>query len=281
LTRAHPITVNTRCVYHRVSPSPSHPDNLTLCPLLDLANHTSSPAHASRTPIPTFYSPSTSQLNKGDEVYLRYGPHSNITLFAEYGFVEENPSNGGQLDVSDILELLFHKKGPLGAWMKTSLEATNYWGYGVFLDIYALFHTHSTNRNWTLHDTPGPPHPSYRLLPALRLLQLSPQVSPGASSNDPTYDSPELKIWHETILGEKDFVSPDNERMVWRQLSEICGIAAKRAEEGLDRLQQACRGKDLDSWRAYAVKAIRILWLEEKRVSAALIQSIESGQAID
>ncbi|KAF8514077.1 hypothetical protein JB92DRAFT_2920908 [Gautieria morchelliformis] len=258
------LNVNTRCVYHRVSPSPSHPDNLTLCPLLDLANHTSSSAHASpRTPIPTFYSPSTSQLNKGDEVYLRYGPHSNVTLFTEYGFVEENPSNGGQLDVSDILELLFRKKGPLGAWMKTALEATNYWG------------------NWTLHDTPGPAHPSYRLLPALRLLQLSPQLSPGTSSNDPTYDSPELKVWHETILGEKDFVSSDNERTVWQQLLEICEIVAKRSEEGLDRLQQACRGKDLDGWRAYAVKAIRILWLEERRVSIALMQSIESGQAVD
>lgn len=67
-------------------------------------------------------------LKKGDEVYLRYGSHSNITLFTEYGFVEKDAFGGGQLDVSDIIESLFHEKGPLGEWMKATLEAANYWG---------------------------------------------------------------------------------------------------------------------------------------------------------
>ena len=125
----HSTVVNTRCVYHRVRSPPSHPDNLTLCPLLDLANHTSASVHAvSKTPIPTFFSPSTCTLNKGDEVYLRYGPHSNNTLFTEYGFVEKVSLHGGQADISDIIESLFREKGPLGEWMKTTLEATDYWG---------------------------------------------------------------------------------------------------------------------------------------------------------
>jgi ribosomal lysine N-methyltransferase 2 len=131
-TGTHLFIVNTRCVYHRLYSSQSHPDNLTLCPLLDLANHTSSLAHASSIePIPTFFSPSASFLKKGDEVYLRYGPHSSTTLFTEYGFVERDPLHGGQVDVSDILESLFHEKGPLGDWMKTTLQAKNYWGYDI------------------------------------------------------------------------------------------------------------------------------------------------------
>lgn len=212
---------------------------------------------------------------------LRYGPHSNITLFTEYGFVEKYSPNGDQVDVSDILESLFHGKGFLGEWMKTTLEATNYWGYEIFLRYNTRFEMHPASRNWTLHDTPRPAHPSYRLLPALRLLQLSPPLSQDTSVDEPTYDSPELKIWHETILGEKDIVSPENEKAVWQQLLGICEVAAKRADGGLDQLQQACLGRKLLGWREYAVEAIRTLWLEEKKVATAVMRSIESGQTMD
>ncbi|KAJ7155984.1 hypothetical protein C8R43DRAFT_1125888 [Mycena crocata] len=34
------LWVNTRCIYHRLKSKRSHPDNLTLCPILDFANHT-------------------------------------------------------------------------------------------------------------------------------------------------------------------------------------------------------------------------------------------------
>ena len=68
-------------------------------------------------------------MKKGDEVYLRYGPHSNITLFTEYGFVDRDSKNGGQADVQDILETLFRHKGTTGEIMKATLESANYWGY--------------------------------------------------------------------------------------------------------------------------------------------------------
>lgn len=110
---------------------------------------------------------------------------------------------------------------------------------------------------------------------------MSPQLSVVATTDDQTYDSPDLQLWHETILGEKDIVSFENEESVWRQLLQICEIAAERAEGGLNRLQYACHGKSVDGWQEYAIEAIRILWLEEKRVATAVMRSVENGQAID
>ncbi|KAF8582667.1 SET domain-containing protein [Ramaria rubella] len=258
------LSVNTRCVYHNIHPSASHPDNLTLCPLLDLANHASLSRYASSAnPIPTFFSPLNHTLLEGDEVYLRYGSHSNTTLFTEYGFVEKDSSNGKQADIQDILESLFQRKGELGGWMKSVLEATKYWG------------------DWTLHDAPAPAHPSYRILPALRLLQLSLPASWDVTYKDSNSEPPELQAWHDTILGEKDTISPENEHAVWQQLLEVCNISATRADEGLTRLQQECQGKDLGGWKKYAVEAISILWLEEKNVATAVVQSIKNGETIN
>ena len=87
-----------------------------------------------------------------------------------------------------------------------------------------------------------------------------------------------MQIWHETVLGEKDIVSSENEEAVWRQLLQLCEIAAERAEEGLNRLRQACYDKNLDGWKEYAAEAIRMLWLEEMRVATAVMRSIENGQ---
>lgn len=110
-------------------PSKSDPDNVTLCPLTDLANHSSLEQQTTtKTPIPTFYSPATSALQKDAEIYLKYGSHSNVTLFTEYGFVEKGSPNGGQVDVEDIIEARFQALGDLGNWMRSLLEGTNFWG---------------------------------------------------------------------------------------------------------------------------------------------------------
>jgi hypothetical protein len=75
-------------------------------------------------------------------------------------------------------------------------------------------------------------------------------------------------------------VSCENEKAVWQQLSGICEVAARRAEAGLGRLQHVCQGKDLLDWKEYAVEAIGLLWLEEKRVATAVMQSIEGGHTM-
>lgn len=110
-------------------PSRSDPDNITLCPLADLANHSSLEQQTTtKTPVPTFYSPSTSALRKDNEIYLKYGSHSNSTLFTEYGFVEKGFPNGGQVDVEDVIKARFEALGDLGIWMRSLLEDTGFWG---------------------------------------------------------------------------------------------------------------------------------------------------------
>lgn len=93
-----------------------------------------SPVGSKRRGELTFLSPRET-LQAGEEVYLCYGAHTNRTLLVEYGFVGElcedaasSDEYNGEVDVQDIVETLFAKKGPLGLWMKSILEESGYWG---------------------------------------------------------------------------------------------------------------------------------------------------------
>ena len=69
------------------------------------------------------------------EVCLRYGGHSNQSLFVEYGFVNcvsnEDMRSGtypAEVDVQAIVADLFNGRGSVGTWMQTILEDEGYWG---------------------------------------------------------------------------------------------------------------------------------------------------------
>jgi hypothetical protein len=134
------LIVNTRCVYYRLKPLRSHPDNLTLCPILDFANHTQTGPHM--LPVPSgvgicrdspggnfqLFSPHDAVTEKGKELYLVYGQHSNHTLFVEYGFVDRGIP--GEVNVQDIVESILAGKGKAAATrMKNLLLEQGYWGY--------------------------------------------------------------------------------------------------------------------------------------------------------
>jgi hypothetical protein len=143
------ILVNTRCVYHRLKSSRSDPDNITLCPILDFANHTSLSVHMSPL-VPHSWTPNTTSHTTGgdytllaptrvvtqpnNELYLKYGPHSNKTLFVEYGFVNQfsemllGHGDFQEVDVQTIVERLFKERDQLGDWMKHLLMDEGYWG---------------------------------------------------------------------------------------------------------------------------------------------------------
>ena len=83
----------------------------------------------------TLSSPSGIHIKTGDELYLRYGAHSNATLFVEYGFVTnvspdliESGEYPGEVDVQTSVEALFKVRGELGTIMKEILEVEGYWG---------------------------------------------------------------------------------------------------------------------------------------------------------
>ena len=80
-------------------------------------------------------SPSDVTILSGEEIFLRYGMHSNSTLFTEYGFVNvvnwsNLPENfSAEVDMDSYVEPLFEQKGEVGLWMKDILEEEGYWGY--------------------------------------------------------------------------------------------------------------------------------------------------------
>lgn len=141
------LNVNTRCLYHRIKESISHTDNISLCPLLDFANHSSSPhvmrpadSHKQKAPpgdIPnkyslSFLSPSDRPIEPDEEIFLRYGDHSNKTLFVEYGFVLED-HKFPEVDIQDIVEKKF-LSSPRSI-LRELLEREAYWGYVFPIDF--------------------------------------------------------------------------------------------------------------------------------------------------
>ncbi|KAJ7109358.1 hypothetical protein C8R44DRAFT_802311 [Mycena epipterygia] len=237
------LNVNTRCIYHRLKGTRSHPDNLTLCPILDFANHAvagpcmkprlSDAERSNAPPIPrlgdslTLLSPDT-PTKAGDELYLTYGAHSNRTLFVEYGFVAacapDDPR--AEVDVQDLVEHLF--QGNEGEAKKKMLQDSGYWG------------------DWTLD---GSPAVSYRLITALRLLHAP-------------LGSLDVQRWQDTLTGLRDGVSDANES-AWKQtVVDICSTVIQRAQK---------RSKVSAGW---FVEAVEILWEEECHVASRILRML-------
>ena len=103
--------------------------NLTLSPLVDFANHPPSgglpvlqPPVSTKEVTPkkksgdkkrnkfTFRSPEE-MTPSGEEVYLKYGDHSNVKLFTEYGFVDSRGSHEGEVDLTDVVNELIRGSG--------------------------------------------------------------------------------------------------------------------------------------------------------------------------
>ncbi|KAF9477385.1 SET domain-containing protein [Pholiota conissans] len=277
------LNVNTRCVYHRLMKSRSDPDNMTLCPILDFANHAENPPYC--IPLPTkseiwntgplgkgkfgekfvLLSPSPSTTSAGSEIYLRYGPHSNATLFSEYGFVLPHDTTGfgedgyiGEFELLEPVEALFKERGVVGVWMKEILVAEGYWG------------------DWTLYSTPAPAHPSYRLITALRLYHLIP-----LSTNAIPLNSEQLlDQWRNTTLGKQDKISEENETF-WRgTLLALCWNVIQNGKAGIERVQKVDGGHPSSTTflLASAKASIESLWREEVTIASAMIRSLENNE---
>ncbi|KAF8163286.1 hypothetical protein B0H34DRAFT_694841 [Crassisporium funariophilum] len=276
LTRKTP-SVNTRCVYHRIAKSRSDPDNMTLCPILDFANHTANPPYTFPQPSPgeiwnsgpsikkklgdpfILLSPSTSSISIDQELFLRYGTHSNSTLFAEYGFVNMSPSDGteGEVEMDALVEALFDQKGATGLWMKEVLVQEGYWG------------------DWTMHSTPAQAFPSYRLITALRIFHLV------ANTDTVPEDSESLlEIWRDTTLGKRGIISEENERL-WRATSmRLCGSLIEEAEKGITTIRDNdiyIGLEDTNAWLGSVRLFIEILHREGIEVAKAVEGSLREG----
>lgn len=109
------FTVNTRGVFLDRDPRFSYPasspeDSLALAPYLDLLNHHPDAvveAGINLNPVasPGFQIVTRKAIKKGDQVFIHYGAHSNISLLAEYGFIiPGNPDDGIPLTLEQLLD---------------------------------------------------------------------------------------------------------------------------------------------------------------------------------
>ena len=82
-------SVNTRAVYYKDSISKQSENNMALAPYLDLLNHDpNAVVKAGFNPESQCYEIRTLQpVGKYQQVFINYGPHDNIKLFLEYGFI--------------------------------------------------------------------------------------------------------------------------------------------------------------------------------------------------
>ena len=292
--------VNTRCIYYQLSPTPSAPENLTLCPVLDFANHAPENTHIipvlPSTLFPAtpgsskrgnsglagdymFIASSDTPVRKNEELYLRYGAHANRTLFVEYGFVSSwnegdcrEGNFNGEVDVQDIMEDLFASRGIVGQVLKDILEEEGYWGYSYIPCAYPF----CTNifvcsfrqlaRDWTMHSRPTPAYPSYRLISALRLLH----AVPGNTGRE---FEEACELWRSVLVGQAEIVSEENEK-AWREgLLQICGKASTRAAMAI----ASCRSGHLERPSNWVEKNVEMLWREEREVAEAVAASVRAG----
>lgn len=99
-----------------------------------------------------------------------------------------------------------------------------------------------------MQNVPAPPHPSFRLISALRLYHAQDEVRP----------------WLETILGTRECISEDNEAL-WRgTLVGICERVEAEAKRGLLENKE---------------ENIRQLWEEELWIARSVKTSVEEGIA--
>ncbi|KDR81593.1 hypothetical protein GALMADRAFT_239640 [Galerina marginata CBS 339.88] len=274
------LNVNTRCVYHRLAKTRSDQDNMTLCPILDFANHTTTPPYT--LPQAThaelwdtgpstkrkfgddfvLLSPSTASSSRGGELFLRYGAHSNATLFAEYGFVNlpspewtHDEASGGEVELGHLVEDLFRGRAEVGSWMKEVLVEEGYWG------------------DWTIHSLPAPAYPSYRLITTLRLYHILPM-----SANSVPVDTDQvLQEWRDTTLGKRDVISQKNESLWRATLKSICSDLITEARQGVQKISLIKGTGDSPMWIDSARTCVDTLWKEEIDVATAVVKSLEEN----
>lgn len=245
------LNVNTRSLYHKCRDGRSQEDHITMCPLLDFANHSISapnfntPLHRRKGhPIPSMIAPPDRGLKAGDQIFLLYGHHSNETMFTEYGFTDMNAPS--EICIDEAVEKLFEDAKD-GAEKSRILRDRGYWG------------------DWSLHANPAPAHPSYRLIPILRLLHIS------------LRDEKVIRRWEQTVAGLLDEVSTTNTNSFRSTLTSLC---QKYHSEAVNHLTRSNQIEGLSGARSHQPMAAinrDLLWREQRDVTALVMESIDSG----
>ena len=136
------------------------------------------------------------------------------------------------------------------------------------------------NRDWTMHSSPKPAHPSYRLITALRLFHHLEEAddASGLLRNVPT-DSL-IRDWRRVIQGEVEKLSEENEYRWRNSITVICQKIILRAAAGkevVDDLENI-RAQERPVWWKWVQTNLRSLWDEESEVARLVLNSVQSGE---
>ncbi|KAI8975063.1 hypothetical protein BDF20DRAFT_914045 [Mycotypha africana] len=259
------LCVNTRCIHMTRKNNRLDKGNIALAPMLDFLNHTTEAkvslqkdtfiscitSERQRNILPyqiqsefnakkqSFEIKTLTPYRKGEQVFINYGPHDNLALLKEYGFVipENNCYNFVQLD-HEIWNL-YNEVEPTKRGItikKEILEGSGYYGdYTITEDEI-----------------------SFRLLAALRLLAINGTTEPGFDRK--------VMDWHDVVMGQAEMISTENERKALVMLRTVCEKLSKQADTELSILTTFNEDfPDIES-HPFALFFVRHLWNEAKDI---------------
>ncbi|KID89344.1 SET domain protein [Metarhizium guizhouense ARSEF 977] len=134
--------VNSRTFYHITRATEKLPkaDHMVLQPVADLFNHSPDGCKVAFDDA-SFIITTTHPVEQGDELFIRYGSHSNDFLLVEYGFTLPGAMNPwDEICLDDHLCPLFTKR------QKAELEDTGFWGRYMLDSETACYRTHTALR---------------------------------------------------------------------------------------------------------------------------------------
>ncbi|NXR77771.1 SETD4 protein, partial [Pycnonotus jocosus] len=236
-------TVNTRTVYMkhpRRECFSLEPDVYALAPFLDLLNHSPNvQVKAGFNEQTRSYEIWTnSECKKHQEVFICYGPHDNQRLLLEYGFVAmDNPHSSVYVSPDTLLEYC----SPLDKQRKAKVS---------------ILKDHDFLENLTL----AWQGPSWRLLPALKVLRL------GAE---------EFACWRRVLLG--DFISARNEQQALGAAAKICQFLTEETQHVLLQISQLKKDKENLKPHLALVEKLRSEDLKILQKSAEILCNLNLG----
>lgn len=134
--------VNSRTFYHVTKTTEKLPkaDHMVLQPVADLFNHSPDGCKVSFDDT-CFTITTTTSYNEGDELFIRYGSHSNDFLLVEYGFTLPGSMNPwDEICLDPYLCSEFTKR------QRAELEETGFWGKYMLDSETACYRTHTALR---------------------------------------------------------------------------------------------------------------------------------------
>jgi hypothetical protein len=114
-----------------------------------------------------------------------------------------------------------------------------------------------------MHSSPLPAHASFRLITVLRLYHSFPAWSEDMDTA--------LRRWLDTIRGNENEVSEENEKACRDTIGEICAVVIKRAERGIKNVREEIKRDEGDEWYGKVLRTIELLWFEERVVAEAVL----------